>query len=246
MTSTRAPKTVAALRKISALGLRPITLPDGTEHQLTDAEWLRFLRSRGRTKSGCWVWAGSRLPTGYGKFNIKRHSMYTHRIAYMIFVGDIPAGLHIDHLCRNRACYNPAHLEPVTCRENVLRSPIHMAAINAQKTECVRGHPLSGENLMLAPDGGRKCRACGRAACNKRYANLTTSTVRIGGKRKWPGSIDNGTKCRNGHKLTDDNIYSFPSGQRRCRKCQDDSADRRRGKAQASTAGQDDGATDGR
>ena len=100
-----------------------------------------------------------------------------HRVAYEAAVGPIPEGLQLDHLCRNTLCTNPAHLEPVTCRENLLRGNTLQAA-NAAKTHCPYGHPYAGENLRvrrLKSGGlGRSCRECarvfGRAARRKRAA----------------------------------------------------------------------------
>jgi len=81
--------------------------------------------------------------------------MYEHH------VGPIPAGFHIDHLCRNRACANPAHLEAVPPRVNILRG-VGMSAIHARQTECVNGHPFDISNTLFLPDGERCCRACNR------------------------------------------------------------------------------------
>jgi hypothetical protein len=90
-----------------------------------------------------------------------------HRYAYEALVGPIPDGKQIDHLCRNRACCNPEHLEPVTIQENIRRGE-GPQAINARKTHCIRGHALSGDNLYLVPKSGRRnCVICRQAASNR-------------------------------------------------------------------------------
>ena len=105
---------------------------------------------------GCWEWQGSRLGVSdYGRFD---HEM-AHRVSYEYFVGPIPDGLTLDHLCRNRPCVRPSHLEPVTMQENILRG-LAPSADNARKIFCIRGHPLFGANLYVTPDGRRQCRIC--------------------------------------------------------------------------------------
>lgn len=111
--------------------------------------------------SGCWLWTASCGNGGYGQFAV-RHPKPTmvgaHRFAYEHFVGPIPAGLDLDHLCRNRRCVNPAHLEPVTRRENLLRG-VGPAARGRDKV-CRNGHPLTGDNLVKRKDGRRRCKTC--------------------------------------------------------------------------------------
>lgn len=126
--------------------------------------------------TGCEIWNGSRDHTGYGVASIRRASgrencKRVHRIAWEVMVGPIPTGLELDHLCHtnsdcdlgglcpHRPCWNPDHLEPVTRRENCRRSK-SIPGLNAQKTHCKRGHPLSGDNLFVDRAGGRICRQC--------------------------------------------------------------------------------------
>lgn len=123
---------------------------------------------------GCWQWTGGLNGVGYGQFYRGKRSRedtgktYAHRWAYEQLVGPIPEGLHLDHLCRNPACVNPAHLEPVTARENLLRG-VGPSAAHAKKTHCPDGHPYAGSNLYIHPTKGyRVCRACGRRRAQER------------------------------------------------------------------------------
>lgn len=112
---------------------------------------------------GCWVWNGALDANGYGRLGGRKWSTnLAHRLSYIEFVGPIPEGMTIDHLCRNRRCINPAHLEPVTIAENVMRGE-SLPAINARKTHCPQGHPYDDENTYRNPSTGhRLCRACNR------------------------------------------------------------------------------------
>jgi len=122
--------------------------------------------------NGCWLWTAFKDPLGYGRFQIFGLPQLSHRISYMAVRGPIPEGLELDHLCRNPPCCNPAHLEAVTRRENLLRSPITFSGINVVKTHCKRGHPLSGENLYVPPNNPtyRGCRSCRSEAMKRFYA----------------------------------------------------------------------------
>lgn len=114
---------------------------------------------------GCWEWTAYRLPNGYGTFWTGTHKTTAHRAVYEALVGPIPAALELDHLCRNRGCVRPDHLEPVTGKENVRRGVAGLVngGRNRAKTHCPAGHGYSGDNLYTYKDGRRICRTCDRA-----------------------------------------------------------------------------------
>jgi hypothetical protein len=119
-------------------------------------------------ETGCHDWLGCKR-MGYGQIRVAGRTARAHRVAWELKNGPVPCGLHLDHLCRNRGCVNPAHLEPVTHRENVLRG-VGPTAINVAKTHCGQGHALSGANLdsWTLKHGHRKCVICKRAT-NRSY-----------------------------------------------------------------------------
>lgn len=109
--------------------------------------------------TGCWLWARAcHKKSGYG---VSSKNKLAHRVAYEFANGAIPKGMHIDHLCRQRSCVNPSHLEAVTPRENNARSA-SPSAINATKTHCGNGHAFSPTNTKMI-DGARECRECRKA-----------------------------------------------------------------------------------
>lgn len=106
----------------------------------------------------CWPWTAADNGAGYGVIGHEGRIVYAHRFAYGSLVGPIPAGTELDHLCRNRGCVNPAHLEPVTHRENVARGQAPAARI-ARTGSCASGHPRTPENTWRR--GGKTfCRPC--------------------------------------------------------------------------------------
>lgn len=136
----------------------------------------RFLQKTRPTEGGCIEWTGATNGVGYGMFftdwdggrNVRQ---LAHRWSYEHYVGPIPDGLHVDHLCRNTLCVNPRHLEPVTQRVNILRG-VAPSSIHAKKTECINGHRLSGDNLILRSNGRwRDCRECKRQKDRRYRAN---------------------------------------------------------------------------
>lgn len=119
----------------------------------------RFMLKVRQGENGCVFWTASTDKKGYGMFRVNGRMVRAHRWAYEYFRRPIPDGLELDHLCRNRNCVNPAHLEPVTHRENVLRGNAG-GTFNLAKTHCPQGHEYGDDNLYVTPNGYRECRTC--------------------------------------------------------------------------------------
>lgn len=134
-------------------------------------------------ENGCWEWVGCRIWNGYGRVRNGKRPVLAHRRIYRLLVGPIPRGKVLDHSCRNRPCVNPAHLRPMTGKENVLlgQGP---TAINARKTHCIRGHEIPAER--------GQCRACQK---------LENSGLPCGRKPR--------TNCKEGHLLVQMNGYKY-------------------------------------
>lgn len=124
-------------------------------------------------EGGCWLWTGA-TSVGYGRFNLDDRLGMAHRISYELLIGPIPDGLHLDHLCRVTTCVNPAHLEPVTCRENIVRG-VGPSAANAVKTHCIHGHEFTPENTHVRSRGARECRTCMRERDRRRDERLRSA-----------------------------------------------------------------------
>lgn len=128
----------------------------------------KYLSKINKTKT-CWIWTGE-TSKGYGRCVYQNKHTGAHRAVYEILVGDIPKGLELDHLCRNRTCVNPKHLEPVTHLENIRRANIHRKIA----TQCKNGHPRTEDNLVKKKyEGyGIVCRICKNARQAKYMRNF--------------------------------------------------------------------------
>lgn len=104
--------------------------------------------------SGCWLWSGAHTQAGYAAFRVKDRTEYGHRWSFEQVHGEVPDGLELDHLCRNRGCVNPFHLEAVTHTVNVQRGD------GGERSHCPKGHLYDGANLYVGPTGGKRCRQC--------------------------------------------------------------------------------------
>jgi len=164
----------------------------------------RFVAKIDKSDDGCWNWTNVVSGT-YGRFYVDGKHVQAHRFSYELYVGPIPDGLDLDHLCRNRLCVNPAHLEPVTRQENILRG----CRARGQKTHCVNGHEYTPENTYTSANSPnhRFCRAC--ALNSSRRA------------QNYQGNPPNAlrTHCPQGHEYTEENTYRATTGGRVCREC---------------------------
>lgn len=146
------------------------------EQDIPRATRLRFARRVADidgAMNDCWLWPLSTTKTGYGQLGWqvsgRRSHVLAHRVAYALYCGPIPDGMTVDHLCRTRACVNPAHLRLLTNAANARDNGM------AHRTHCPQGHPYSGANLYVSPKGHRFCRACHRVTNANWYRKRTVA-----------------------------------------------------------------------
>lgn len=176
--------------------------------------------------SPCWIWQGTCNRKGYATAfppMLLRTGLYSgaavHRHTYEWFVGPIPEGLVIDHLCRVRSCVNPHHLEPVTQAENIRRGDWPaMIRARRERTHCFHGHEFTVENTRSKEGRGRACRTCEREQRRLRDAIRRKNQHDAMFKRR---NRARRTHCMRGHELTPENRYVRPDGDgSMCRICQ--------------------------
>jgi hypothetical protein len=149
-------------------------MKNASSMRITDfpAKWIARQMLKVRKGEDCWQWTGGHIRSGYARATFRGRTIYVHRLMYVVFRGPIPAKMVMDHLCNNRKCVNPKHLKVTTSRDNLFRSPLTVASINAQKTECPkcgsayithRGRASNGKMYTM-----RHCRPCalGRMRAN--------------------------------------------------------------------------------
>lgn len=148
--------------------------------------------------SECWEWTAAMTRAGYGAWWTGERNIMAHRASFLIAHGDIPAGMVLDHLCRNRKCVNPAHLEPVSHKENILRGE-GATARNSKKSHCPQGHSYDGPVAYVDDDGRRRCGVC------------RVKPAVLHGKYR--------THCIHGHEFDSENTIIRGNGNRACREC---------------------------
>lgn len=144
-----------------------------TEKEFTPDKRHKFISNVKVIFGSCWEWTGTKRTNGYGSFYAKNKQTQAHRAMYAWVVGPIPIGDVVHHICDNKGCVNPDHLQLMS--HSIHTSIHHGPSHNANKTHCKKGHPFSDENtiIMLRENGtfrGRKCRVCTNARQRKRRA----------------------------------------------------------------------------
>lgn len=127
----------------------------------------RFATKYTVAESGCWNWNDYVTPKGYGLFRYQGKTQKAHRVAYQLLKGDLVDGLVIDHLCKNRSCVNPNHLEQVTNKTNLDRGRSFLH--HKEKTHCPQGHEYNEGNTYETATGWRQCKICQRSRALARY-----------------------------------------------------------------------------
>lgn len=196
-----------------------------------DARLLLRLCERLRVaETGCWEWTGA-LRNGYGRTSTKGRYISVHREVYELLVERLAREVTLDHLCQNRSCANPGHLEPVSQSVNAQRGWANEETPrgnrNRDKTHCPQGHPYDDANTYRRADGSRRCRTCMAAQRAQRDTDPAKYARRLELKRasyhrvkddRLPPTRER-THCPRGHAYDDENTYRTSTGGRGCREC---------------------------
>ncbi len=187
---------------------------------MDDRTLARFMSKVQVQPNGCLYWTGHIRDDGYGQFSVDRSNQLAHRVSYIHFVGPVPDGLELDHLCHtrdlgcpggpsdmHRRCVNWTDLEPVTGEVNRLRGR-SLYTLNAMKTYCPSDHEYTAENTYTSPDGSRECRIC-RAERAKEWLRVHHPGVLHGTE----------THCPQNHPYSGSNLIITSNGGRACREC---------------------------
>lgn len=167
--------------------------------------------------SGCMLFLGSLNSYGYGRLKVHGKYVFAHRASYELERGAIPEGLQIDHLCRNRACIHPPHLEAVTPRVNTLRAKA-AAANNARRTRCYRGHQYTPDNTLVMNNGARRCRTCDPLR-HKRAMAAMIERAKVRRENGLLAPNPDRPACKWGHPFTEANTFFDRAGVQCCRAC---------------------------
>lgn len=167
----------------------------------------KLLSRRVVDEAGCWTsFKNKPAPNGYTVIPVMKVPRHAHVVMYLLTYGEPGRELEFDHLCRNRACYNPDHVEPVTHQENMRRSPLlgrHDNRPSREITDCPQGHEYTEENTVWTKKGHRQCRECAKANSKLQYQ-----------KRKAAR-----TTCTNGHPWTEEFLAEDKAGRPYCVPC---------------------------
>ena len=173
-----------------------------------DLKWVeRFNALISRSDSdGCWIWTGTARPDGYGQYTIavngKKTIYKSHRLCYELSIGPIPDGAHLHHVCMNRACVNPLHLEP-------MQPSAHEKLHHVRQTHCLRGHEFTDDNVYVRSNGGRTCKICSDVYQKVHEALRKARRVKRKKTRLY---------CIHGHFVGGDNLL-VAAGRRECKIC---------------------------
>jgi hypothetical protein len=190
-----------------------VTRSRGIRRRQKEDVMVRFWRYvHSEPNTGCWLWVGALHEAGYGMLNVDQRAVRAHRISYEHFRGPIPADLELDHLCRQRCCVNPDHLEAVSHQENMRRGQLFdLGELSRRKDSCPFGHPYDEQNTV-SYRGHRKCRACHTQDSKARSIAARSPEYPIPHQRRK-------THCPQGHPYNSENTRLY-QGRRYCKICQ--------------------------